>query len=305
MLYKAGYFNKKMKKIAVISSSPLMMILAKKLLEKGNEITVFDISQNKGGAWAWHEKLKKNLKKYFPKYSNAIVPLNKKEEKFIPKMNKILEKSYKVKVLKTKKKIITNYKFRNNYIYDFSNFYDYAVKNLNFRKLFISDIKTLKNNKVMLNNSLTYDKVYISSYTGVKKIHNFKIKKTFRLKCKEIVSEHIFIYAKKFKLENFYYSDFFDDEFDRVKIDKINNHYSLTSRLAHKIKNKGLSKIKKKIHKFVNKRDVFLVKLSKFHNYYRTKEQLKILKKATYKSNINYVDTTQFVCGFYFLRKIL
>lgn len=294
-----------MKKIAIISSSPLMMMLAKRLMEKGNDVTIYDASQNKGGAWGWDTKLKEKLKKYFPKYSNAIVPLNKKEEMFILKMNKILKKRYKVKILKTNKKIITNYKFKKKFIYDFSNFYDYAVKNLSFKKFFVTEIQILKNNKIKLNNNLIYDKVFIPSYLGVKNIHNFKTKKTYRLKCKEIISEHLFIYAKKFNLKDFYYSDFFDEEFDRVKIDKINNFYTLTSRLAHKLKNLGISKIKKKIYRFVKKKDVLLVKLSKFHNYYRTKDQLNILKKATKKSNIIYIDTTQFVCGFYFLRKKL
>jgi len=79
----------------------------------------------------------------------------------------------------------------------------------------------------------------------------------------------------------------------------------MTTRLTHKIKGVGLTKLKNKIFKFVEKKDIVLTKLSKFHNYYRSIDQLKNLEDATKKSNIKYVNTTQFVCGFRFLRKIL
>ena len=51
--------------------------------------------------------------------------------------------------------------------------------------------------------------------------------------------------------------------------------------------------------------DLVKVKLSKYHNYYRNKEQLNKLKKAVVGSNIKYIDTTQFMCGFYAIRKTL
>ena len=52
-------------------------------------------------------------------------------------------------------------------------------------------------------------------------------------------------------------------------------------------------------------KDLIDVKLSKFHNYYRNSEQLKKLKNTVKGSNVKYVDTTQFMCGFYAIRKIL
>ena len=78
------------KKIAVISSSPMMMMLSLELSKK-SKVTIFESSKKLGGAWAWFD----NKKIYLPKYSNAIVPLNKKEERFIPLMNKILKKNIK------------------------------------------------------------------------------------------------------------------------------------------------------------------------------------------------------------------
>lgn len=293
------------KNIAIISSSPLMMMLAKSLQDKGQKVIIFDVANKKGGAWGWHEKSNKIKKKYLPKYSNAIVPLNKKEEKFINVMNSILKKKYKVKVSRTNKKILTHFKFKNKYIYDFSKFYDFALKNLRFSKLFVSTIEILRNKKVKINKNLIFDKVYLPSFVGVKYIKNSFNKKTYKLDYREITSEHLFILAKKFKLKNFYYSDYFDEEFDRVKIDKVDKFYTMTTRLTHKIKGIGLSKLKTRIFKFVEKKDIVLTKLSKFHNYYRSVDQLKNLENATKKSNVEYVNTTQFVCGFHFLRKIL
>ena len=82
-----------------------MMMLAFKLQKKNsNQVTIFDSSLNKGGAWAWFRDYKKKYGIYISKYSNAIVPLNKKEETFIKFMNKVLQKDFKVSVVKTKKK---------------------------------------------------------------------------------------------------------------------------------------------------------------------------------------------------------
>ncbi len=293
------------KNIAIISSSPLMMMLAKSLQAKGQKVTIFDVASKKGGAWGWHDKSHKIKKKYLPKYSNAIVPLNKKEEKFINKMNSVLKKKYKVKIRRTNKKILTHFNFKNKYIYDFSKFYDFALNNLKFSKLFVSTIEIIRSNKVKINKNLIFDKVYLPSFVGVKYIKNPLNKKTYKLDYREITSEHLFILAKKFKLKNFYYSDYFDEEFDRVKIDKVGELYTMTTRLTHKIKGIGLSKLKTRIFKFVEKKDIILTKLSKFHNYYRNIDQLKNLENATKKSNVKYVNTTQFVCGFHFLRKIL
>jgi hypothetical protein len=292
--------QKNKKKVAIISSSPLMMMLAIKLQNKGQDVTVFDYSRKKGGAWAWFTDYKKKFNKYIAKHSNAIVPLNKKEEKFIKIMNAFLIKEFKIIIKKTNKKILTNYKFKNKYIYDFSKFYNLGLKSLNFSHCFIENLKLQPDGKVLVNNKMTFNKVFIPSYTGIKKI---KIRsKDFKPAYKEIVSEHISILAKKFKLKNFYYSDFYDDFFDRVKIDKQKKFYTLTARLAFKIKGENLNKLNTYIHRFVKQKDILKVKKSKFRNFYRNKEQLKELKKNLNKTNIKYVDTTQFVCGFYFLR---
>jgi len=295
----------KNKKIAIISSSPLMMMLALKLQDQGNEVLIFDMNITKGGAWSWNEKYLKKKKLFVPKYTNIINPYSKREVKFTNKMNKFLKKNYKIKVNRTFKQFKINYNFEKKYIYDFSNFYSYGLSELNYVKKFVKKIEVLKNNKVKINRSIEVDKLFIPSFSGVREIKISK-NKIFYPECKEITSEHISIIAKKFKLKNFFYSQFFDKFFDRVKIEKIKKFYVLTARLDHSIKGTKVSILRRNfLDKFVDKKDVIDVKLSKFHNYYRNKKQLLALKKAISGSNIKYVDTTQFMSGFYSLRGIL
>ena len=75
-----------------------MMMLAFKLQTKGDDVTVYDCSANIGGAWSWFLEYKKKFNKHIPRYSNAIVPLNKKEERFIKSMNKVLKDDFKISI---------------------------------------------------------------------------------------------------------------------------------------------------------------------------------------------------------------
>ena len=43
--------------IAILSSSPLMMMLGIKLQKDGHRVKVFDFSKNIGGAWTWYQKI--------------------------------------------------------------------------------------------------------------------------------------------------------------------------------------------------------------------------------------------------------
>jgi len=295
---------KKSLNIAILSSSPLMMMLGLKLQRDGHKVKIFDFSKNIGGAWTWYKKNNNRYEK-IPRYTNIINPYSQKEVRFTSAMNRFLKSEFKIKIKKTKKKFDINYNYKNKFIYNFDFFFDDALKKLKFIKKFIFRIETLQNGKVKINNKIIFDKIFIPSFSGVKciKIYN---KKIFYPKKKEIISEHLSIIAKKFKLQNFYYSQFFDENFDRVKIEKFKKYYCLTARLDHSIKGTKTSKLKKfYIEKFVKDNDLIDITVSKFHNYYRNKDQLSDLKNVIKKSNINYVDTTQFMCGFFSLRKIL
>ena len=296
---------KKKNKIAIISSSPLMMMLAIVLLEKNYDVVIFDKGPSIGGAWGWINDHFKKYRCYIPKYTNIINPYNEKETKFMKKMNSFLKKRFNIKIAETKKLFNINYKYKKKYIYDFSKFYDFSKNKIRVKKKNISKIEILANNKVRINNQMLFDKVYIPSFSCINEIKINK-KKSYNPEYREIVSEHVSILAKKFKLKNFYYSQFFDNRFDRIKIEKFKNLYNLTARLDHSIKGTSLSKLKNLyLSKFVDKNDLIDVKLSKFHNYYRDHDQLKKLKNTIKNTNIIYIDTTQFMSGFYALRKKL
>ena len=49
-----------MKKIALVGTSPIMLIIANHLSKLGNKITIFDISKKIGGAWSYF-KFKKDF----------------------------------------------------------------------------------------------------------------------------------------------------------------------------------------------------------------------------------------------------
>jgi hypothetical protein len=280
-----------MKKIAILGSSPLMLMLAIHFSKK-NKVTVFEELDTIGGAW-------KNFSDFIiPRYSNVVVPLNKREEKFIPKLNKICKKFF-IKIKKTQKEILVNY--RNNsrykYKYDFNGLYEFSRKNLNFIKKYIYRIEQLEDDKIILNSNLNYifDKVYVPSFIGVKE---FRIKnKIYKLDYKTINSVHIQILAKKTKLKNFYYSDFFDKNLDRVKNEVHKDFSYIIARLTKLNKKLPIRKIRNIINPLVLKEDILSLRKSTFKNYYRNKQQLEKFKKVTKSTNLAYINTTSFMTG--------
>ena len=75
-----------MKKIALVGTSPIMLIIANHLSKLGNKITIFDISKKIGGAWSYF----KFEKDFISTQTNVIVPDTKFEERNIPLINEYL-----------------------------------------------------------------------------------------------------------------------------------------------------------------------------------------------------------------------
>ena len=65
------------KKIALIGSSPIILIIANHLKNAGHKITIFDKNKKIGGAWAYY----KFRNHYISTQTNVIVPDTKFEEK--------------------------------------------------------------------------------------------------------------------------------------------------------------------------------------------------------------------------------
>lgn len=281
--------------IAIIGTSPIMLILAYQLSKKNN-ITIFEKSKNYGGAWS----LEKYKSEYVHGKTNVVIPKNKREEKFVIRMNKYLKIKFNINA-KLNKQFFSDsgtYKPKKIFIYDFKNLFINLNKKFNFKKK-IKKIEVNKN-KVIINDKNYFDKIYIPYNAGIDKI---KVLNTIvKVDFSKIVSKHILIISKKKLLKDFYYTEDFDKVFDRVLIASKKKFYSFTARIRKNYKLSSLKTILKmaKINFKGNK--IYLIKILKYQNHYRGPEQIEKLLKLKNNKKISIVDTRQFVKSLISLR---
>ena len=140
-------------------------------------------------------------------------------------------------------------------------------------------------------------------FNGIK---NFNInKKKIIAKPNLIKSKHILIIFKKLPIKQFIYTENFDQYFDRAQITKFLNFSSFTARIRLEHKEKNIISIlkKSKISHYINKNNLLKKSVQYYKNYYRDREQIKILKKITKNTNIEMVNSFQFFEGFLELNK--
>ena len=282
------------KKIALIGSSPIILIIANHLKNAGHKITIFDENKKIGGAWAYY----KFRNHYISTQTNVIVPDTKFEEKNIPLINEFHKKNFQTKITRNFNRFKPlGYLAKKNYNYNLNSLYEKVSqdKNIFFKKKFIKKI-VVKRKKVIIDN-LKYDEIYITTYCGVENlvIDNFKID----IRPRPIVSEHAMVITKKISKKHLAYSENFDKNFDRAQIRQINNYTVFTARVRKEKKGKNLlnlimnSKIVKK------KSDIIKIIKTKYKNYYRNFEQRDFLSRNTYNTPINYVNSALFVESFF------
>ena len=121
--------KKKINKIAIVGTSPIMVLLYFRLKKK----FIVDVYENSKIGGAWYIDRYKNQN--YSAHNNVIVPLRDNEEKYIKLINKELKK-FECKISKPKGKydILSKYSPKNIYIHDLSNLF------FNFKKI----CKTLK-----------------------------------------------------------------------------------------------------------------------------------------------------------------
>ncbi len=281
--------------IAIIGTSPIMIILANQL-SKNNNITIFEKSKNYGGAWA----LEKYKSEHTNGKTNVVIPRNKREEKFVLKMNKFLKQKFNI-IAKVNNQFFSDsgiYKPKKIFIYDFKNLFLDLNKKFDIKK----DIKKIKvnKNKVIINNKDYFDKIYIPYNAGIDKIN---ILNTVRkIDFSKIISKHILIITKKKVLKNFYYTEDFDNVFDRVLISNKKKFYSFTARIRKNYKKFSLKILLKKTKINLKGNKIYLTKILKYQNHYRGPEQIKELLKLKDNKKISIVDTRQFVKSLISLR---
>lgn len=273
------------KKIAIIGSSPIMMIIAKILSQK-NIVTVYE-KKNLGGAWTYNDmkELNTNL------FTNVLVPSNRIVEKNLYNLNNFLKK-FNVKIEYNQKsyRSISRFKPKHIYKYDFSTFFKDILKNnkIDFKKI---DVKILneKNDYILLNNKYKYDEVFIPFFNSLKKI--IYLNKKIQTPFKTIISKHAIFITKTPLIKNLYYSEQGHNFFDRMQIKKIKKFYIFSARISKKFKKKSKSFFIKNFS-LLNDVNLYYSKINTYTNYYRNEQQIKNLTKIA-SNRIKIINTAQ------------
>ena len=279
------------KKVAILGNSLPMLILAYSLKKKNINVQVFDESNYLGGAWK--KIIIKNKK--IRTQSNVIVPTNKEEEKNQTNINKILKKNYFVNIKKIKQKIITKYKFKNRYSYNFDNFLNIITKKRVITKKKVKKIELI-GDKININNYYKFDFIFIPTYFGINKI--FLNNKEIKIGYKIINSEHIVAFLKSNSFKNIFYSDKFNNFFDRVQFEKQGSYFLFTSRITKENKGTKINKISEELKKIFKKKEILFIKKFKYKNYFRNPKQITDFKKLNKFKKIKYVNTQNFLSFF-------
>ena len=279
-----------MKSIAIIGSSPIMLILANLLMKKANEVIIYDINPRVGGAWSYYEYEGSRINTQ----TNVIVPANKEEEKSFNEINDYLRSEFDIEI---KEDLGENkplgYLSKKNYLYDLQNLF-LTIKNFQIIKKKIDSIH-LKDNIIHIDNK-KYDKIFIPYFGGVEDFYTKN--QHFKLPYNIIISEHVLILAKKIKYKKISYSENFDEFFDRIQIRNFTNFSSFTARVRREHKGTEIDTLinNSEINKYLDGK--LLSKLFKYRNFYRSEEQINKLKKIDDFDQVNIINTFQFFEGF-------
>jgi hypothetical protein len=286
------------KKIAILGSSPIMLMFAKKL-SKNNIVHVYEKRKNIGGAWQIHKY--KNLN--FHAYTNIVSPLKPKDEKYYSLVNRTLKNQFGVKIKKNLKSyssaridskgnvVIKKRNIKDVFEYNFDEFFKKMKKSLKIKKKKLENIKIFRNGVNIEN--IYYDKLYITAFAGIKKIF-LNNKKKIQIPFDKRTSSHMIIVANKEFIKNFYYSETFSDIFDRVQLIKIKKFYVFTARVSNEFKKKSIKKILNLSDFNLKKKNILLAKKINFNNHYRTPEQVKkMINDLKFFRQIKVINTSQ------------
>jgi hypothetical protein len=288
---------KKKKKIAILGTSPIMILLYFRLRKK-NFVDVYENSKV-GGAWRLGEI---NALKYTT-HNNVIVAMNKQEENFIDMINKELENLGCITTKPTGEyKTLANYKHKNIFLHDLSGLYSRFKKCKSLIKKKVTNIKTISN-KVFLNGT-EYDQVYLPSCFDINKIIIDKTR--VNTSSYRSISHHLTIVYKKTKLPNISYTENFDNVFDRAYIKQKNKNIIFTGRVRRKYKKSQTNKLVDESNLLRNtKNKIIKLKLNKYNHYIIEENILKILKSKIKKTNIKIIETRQFVNSYRLLNSVI
>ena len=217
-------------------------------------------------------------------HTNIVSPTYDKDVKYVNLLNKSFRNQHKVgikknlksfsfvdadsRVIRVAKKLNTKKIFE----YNFTDFFNRSKKKLKIKKKKIENIKASKNGINICNTH--YDRLYIPAFAGIDKII-LSNKRTIRFPYRLIKSKHLIIIANKEIIKNFYYSETFNDIFDRTQMRKMRNMYFFTSRLTKKFKKASVKNILNLSNFNLKKKNILLVKKISFNNHFRNPDEIK------------------------------
>ena len=265
-----------------------MLLLTSYLRKKRINVQVFDSSNYPCGAWKTFNY--KNIK--IRRQSNVVVPINQIEDKNQKKINNFLKENFEIKIKKISENIFTNYSFKNKFSYNFDNFLHNISDKKIYKKITVKKIN-IKNKKIKINSKYTFDYMFIPTYFGIDKIYSND--KTIKTNFKIIQSEHVVALINSNCFNNIFYSDYFNNFFDRVQFTKEGKFFIFSARITKNYKGANIKTIRKELEKIFSKREILKVFRFKYKNFYRDSNQILELKKINKHSNIKYFDTQSFL----------
>ncbi len=273
------------KNVAILGGSLPMLLLAYFLNNKDINVKLLDNSDRIGGAW---KKFKfKNID--IRKQTNVVVPINKKEETNHLNINMFLKKNFDIKISRIKDKIITPYKSENKFSYNFDHFLKKVPKKKILKKLTVKKIEIIKNGKIRINGKYLFDHVFMPTYFGIDRINTKN--KIIKIDNTIIQSEHVVAIIKSDLFNGIYYSDFFNNFFDRVQFIKQSKFFTFSARITKDKKGSNSKIILKELEKIFQKNQILFFKKFKYKNFYRNHNQILKLKKLDKYKSFKYMNT--------------
>ena len=273
------------------------MILIFYRLNKKNLIDVYDEKEMTGGAWSYSQFDKAR----FPNFTNIILPANLNEDEIIPQINDELKKyNCKISLPSVLLRIKDEYKPKNIFIHNFSEFYKDFIKNNIIMNKKVETIEINKDGIIVDDNN--YDFLFLPSCFSVK---NFIInKKNYPMNIVTVTSTHFTVSFGKNSMPLCTYDDDLDNIFDRAQIRKVDNEYIFTGRVRKNYKSRDaeyfinnssfLSKFKNLIMNY---------KVNFYDHSIIDDADLIDIKKLTIKSPLSIVETRQFNYGYIHLNE--
>jgi hypothetical protein len=288
-------------KIALIGTSPIMLLLAIKLSKK-NEVIIFEGSQNLGGAWGY-TKIKGKL---MPAQTNMVIPKDRLEQKKINKINSYMFKNYNVNSFKISNfSLIQSFKPKNIFMYELIELYKMILK-LNI-KIFKKRANSfsLKQKKIIINN-VKFDKIYLPYFSSIKYAQINK--KKILLDHNSFRSKHltVLLKEKQVKEKKNCYIEKYDKVFDRMLFVKKKELLYIIARIKRIYKNSSFEKltINTKLKQIKKKDYIIKKKYTYYLNNSRDIFQIKKLNELKKYNQIKVIDTTQFIKSFLKLKLI-